>query len=224
MRTTNRLRWIVVALPVILCACQSVGSRDTIAKLHDMRIEIKEEKIEGGLEKAMESYRRFLEETPESSTLKPEAIRRLADLKIEQEYGLLSSDTAAKRRDSGAALPPPERAARLDAARKDSSVPAPVQDRASGESGAEVEKRATSGALATRATGSEETSSPGAENLERAGAREAIALYQKLLNEYPRYERNDQVLYQMSRAYEELGQVNEAMAVMNRIVNEFPRS
>jgi hypothetical protein len=44
-------------------------------------------------------------------------------------------------------------------------------------------------------------------DLERAGAREAIALYTNLLNEYPLYERNDQVLYQMSRAYEELGQI-----------------
>src|SRR5512144_3331822 len=172
MRTTNRLRWIVVALPVILCACQSVGSKDTIAKLHDMRIEIKEEKIEGGLEKAMESYRRFLEETPESSTLKPEAIRRRADLKIEREYGLLSGDTAAKRRDSGSALPPPERAERLDAAYQGPSAPA--SDRAPGESQADFEKRATSGTLATRTTGSEGMSSPDAESLERTGAREAI--------------------------------------------------
>src|SRR5512142_941568 len=147
MRTTNRLRWIVVALPVILCACQSVGGKDTIAKLHDMRVEIKEEKIEGGIEKAMEGYRRFLEETPESSTLKPEAIRRLADLKIEREYGLLSGDPAAKRQGPGTALPPPERAARLDAARKDSSAPAPAQDRAPGETQADFEKRAISGAL-----------------------------------------------------------------------------
>src|SRR5512143_1354145 len=175
MRTANRLRLVGLALPLLLCTCQSVGGgKDTIATLRNGQSEIKEQKIEGGLEKAMEGYRRFLEETPESSTLKPEAIRRLADLKIEQEYGLLSSDIAAKRRDSGAALPPPERAARLDAASKDSSVSAPAQDRASGESRAEFEKRATSGALATRTTGSEETSSPGAENLERTGAREAI--------------------------------------------------
>jgi TolA-binding protein len=64
----------------------------------------------------------------------------------------------------------------------------------------------------------------GADDLDRAGAREAIALYRKLLDDYPLYERNDQVLYQMSRAYEELGQVEEAMAVMDRMVREYPRS
>jgi outer membrane protein assembly factor BamD (BamD/ComL family) len=61
-------------------------------------------------------------------------------------------------------------------------------------------------------------------DLERAGAREAITLYKKLLNDYPLYESNDQVLYQMSRAYEELGQITEAMAAMDRMVREFPRS
>ena len=34
----------------------------------------------------MEGYQRFLEETPESA-LTPAAMRRLADLKIEREYG-----------------------------------------------------------------------------------------------------------------------------------------
>ncbi len=55
MRTTNCLRWSVLALPLLLISCQSVGGKDTIAKLRNRHIEIKEEKIEGGLEKAMES-------------------------------------------------------------------------------------------------------------------------------------------------------------------------
>ncbi len=206
-------------LSLLLSACQSVGSKDTIAKLRNMQITIKEENIEGGLEKAMESYQRFLEETPESSTLKPEAMRRLADLKIEREYGVLSGDTAAKRRDSATALPPPERAASPTVVPVRPSVPAP----APGESQADFEKRATRGAPVAGTAGAG-ISLPGAENLERAGAREAIALYQKLLNEYPLYERNDQVLYQMSRAYEELGQVDEAMQVMDRMVRDYPKS
>ncbi len=37
----------------------------------------------------MLSYQRFLEETPDSA-LTPEATRRLADLKIEKEYGTLT--------------------------------------------------------------------------------------------------------------------------------------
>ncbi len=219
MRTTNRLRWSALALSLILSACQSVGGKDTIAKLRTVKIEIKEEKIEGGIEKAMESYRRFLEETPKSSTLKPEAMRRLADLKIEREYGVLSGASGTERRASAAALPPPERAGHGEVARVSPSVPAS----APGESQAEFEKRA---ALSTQVsgTGREGVSLPGAENLERAGAREAIALYQKLLTEYPLYEHNDQVLYQMSRAYEELGQIDDAMKVMDRMVRDYPKS
>jgi tetratricopeptide (TPR) repeat protein len=96
----------------------------------------------------------------------------------------------------------------------------PVHD----ESEADFEKRATMKQPVDRLAAAADTPVAGAADLERAGTREAIALYEKLLNEYPLYERNDQVLYQLSRAYEELGQTEEAMAVMDRMVRDFPRS
>ena len=91
----KRIRLLLFAIPAILTACQSGGNRETIAQLRSVKIEIKEEAIEGGLEKAMASYQRFLEETPESE-LAPEAMRRLADLKIEREYGYLNPSPATK--------------------------------------------------------------------------------------------------------------------------------
>ena len=72
---------------MMLAACQSAGGGDTIAKLRNQQVEIKEEQIEGGLDKALQSYQGFLEQAPNSS-LAPEAIRRMADLKIEKEYGI----------------------------------------------------------------------------------------------------------------------------------------
>ena len=57
-----------------------------------------------------------------------------------------------------------------------------------------------------------------------AGPREAIETYQKILETYPDYERNDKVLYQMSRAYDEIGEPDKAMAVMDRLVVEYPHS
>src|SRR4030042_3834595 len=104
----NRFRLLICAAPLMLAACASVGdrNRDTIASLRHVHIEIKEEKIEGGLEKAMISYQRFLEGTPDSA-LTPEATRRLADLKIEKEYGTLT--TAARTPGGAKALPAPER-------------------------------------------------------------------------------------------------------------------
>ena len=221
----NRIRLFILVLPVMLVACSSTGSKDTIAKLRHMQIEIKEEKIEGGLDKAMLSYRRFLEDTPESS-LKPEAIRRLADLKIEKEYGTLTEGAESAGRATVRALPAPERAAHPKGAWLSDVLPdqalahIPVHD----ESETDFEMRATRRKQAVGMAAADDGRLEGSDDLERAGAREAIALYTKLLNEYPLYERNDQVLYQMSRAYEELGQIKEAMAVMDRMVREFPKS
>ncbi|MBI5063321.1 MAG: tetratricopeptide repeat protein, partial [Desulfatitalea sp.] len=172
MKLTRHILW---AAPLLLVACSSTGNnnKDTIATLRDVQIEIREEKIEGGLEKALQSYQRFLEEAPDSA-LVPEAMRRLADLKLEKEYGVITGSV-------GPAGKAPEHVI--------SKIPA-----------------------------------EGAYDLEREGAREALALYNKLLNDHPLYERNDQVLYQMSRAYEELGQIEEAMVVMDRLVSDFPNS
>ena len=221
----NRIRLFLCAAPLMLAACASVSDRDrnTIAMLRNVQTEIKEEKIEGGLEKAMLSYQRFLEDTPDSA-LTPEAIRRLADLKIQKEYGTLTTGAGTAGRTP--ALPAPEPATRPDVAPVAGAPPGqalahiPVHD----ESEADFEKRATMKQPVDSMAAAADTPVAGAVDLERAGTREAIALYEKLLNEYPLYERNDQVLYQLSRAYEELGQTKEAMAVMDRMVRDFPRS
>jgi len=217
----KRILLLVFAIPAILTACQTGGSRETIAQLRNMKIEIKEEAIEGGLEKAMVSYQRFLEETPESA-LTPEAMRRLADLKIEREYGYLTAPAATGGRVSAPALSTPERAQgpKVSAVQ---SAEAPQSGQT--ESQEDFEKRAIqSPQLAAKEGKSGGLPEASTENLERAGAREAIALYKKLLDKFPLYEGNDQVLYQMSRAYEELGQTEDAMVVMDRLVRDFPRS
>jgi TolA-binding protein len=212
----------------MLAACASVSDRNTIARntiatLRHEHVEIKEEKIEGGLEKAMLSYQRFLEDTPDSA-LTPEAIRRLADLKIEKEYGTLTTGAGTAGR--APALPAPEPATRPEVAKVAGAPPeqALAHIPAHDESEADFEKRATMSQPVDSMAAAADTPVAGADDLDRAGAREAIALYRKLLDDYPLYERNDQVLYQMSRAYEELGQVEEAMAVMDRMVREYPRS
>jgi TolA-binding protein len=217
----NRIRLLLLAIPAILTACQTGGSRETIAQLRDIKIEIKEEAIEGGLEKAMESYQRFLKETPESA-LTPAAMRRLADLKIEREYGYLTAPAASDGRVSAPALSAPERAR---SPKVSADRPAEAPQFGQTESQADFEKRAIQGQqLAAKGGNSAGPPEASAEELEKAGAREAIAVYKKLLDKFPLYEGNDQVLYQMSRAYEELGQTEDAMVVMDRLVRDFPRS
>jgi cellulose synthase operon protein C len=60
-----------------------------------------------------------------------------------------------------------------------------------------------------------------AEDLQGA---EAIRLYTTLLKAYPDYARNDQVLYQLARAYETTGQPELALSTLDRIVQRYPQS
>ena len=82
----------VHAMPLVIAglmsACSANPDKRTLAELDGMTVEIEEVRVEDGLDEAMDAYRDFLEQTPES-TLTPEAMRRLADLQVEKEFGLL---------------------------------------------------------------------------------------------------------------------------------------
>ncbi|HEV7631959.1 MAG TPA: tetratricopeptide repeat protein [Steroidobacteraceae bacterium] len=56
------------------------------------------------------------------------------------------------------------------------------------------------------------------------GGAEAIRLYTSLLKAHPDYPRNDQVLYQLARAYETTGQPEKALATLDDIVQRFPNT
>src|SRR6202167_3292524 len=55
-------------------------------------------------------------------------------------------------------------------------------------------------------------------------ATEAIHLYSALLKTYPKYERNDSVLYQLARAYELNAQPEKALASLVQLVANYPNS
>ena len=57
-----------------------------------------------------------------------------------------------------------------------------------------------------------------------AGGAEAIKLYSQLLAVHPDHTRNDQVLYQLARAYETTGQPEKALATLDQIVQRYPQS
>ena len=221
----NRIRFSIYVLSLILAACQPVSDRGTIAELRHVQMEVNEPLIENGLDKAMLSYKGFLENSPESD-LTPEAIRRLADLKIEKEYGsfIEGGSSVSEAKEEKASISdknnPPVMAETAETQVSKASAPIKVHQ----ESKADFEKRTTNGQWADMVVEANPIAGEGLNDLERKGAREAITLYRKLLNEYPFYGRNDQVLYQMSRAYEELGQTDEAMAVMEQLVYDFPGS
>jgi len=221
----SKLIYITI-LPGLLVSCAAYDDGKTLASLRDVSIELKEAKVDGSLDKAMQSYQRFLQETPESA-LTPEAIRRLADLKLEKEYGVVEQpdvivkDDDKPEKSTVTALPK-----KTSQPKNNSAQEVDPTAISSNESLKSFEQRATDTQHLEKKTSTQPVQLPKGEKADpqTVGAREAINLYKKLLKKYPYYKRNDQVLYQLSRAYEEIGQVENAMQVMNQIIKKYPNS
>ncbi len=230
---------LVTTVALALGGCAEHPDKETLASLHEVPADTADAQVTAGLERAMESYQRFLEETPVGA-LSPEAMRRLADLKIEKEYGLqgdgklveVPAPSAAPGGDARVArnepvrMPAPAATTRIDApaalttpARAGAAAPAKDFER-------DLERRASNQSSIVSADELSELALPeGADpSLERAGPAEAIRLYDELLAKYPAYPFRDQVLYQKARACDELGRTAESMKVMEQLIAEHPRS
>jgi TolA-binding protein len=51
-----------------------------------------------------------------------------------------------------------------------------------------------------------------------------IEMYEKLLKSYPDYKKNDLVLYQLARAYEAAGRLDESLATLDRLLAQYPQT
>jgi len=251
MRSVRALS--IAFLPVIAACAHQADRSGTLATLHQVQPDTKEVPVDQGLDRAVQSYRDFLKQAPDSK-LAPEAMRRLADLKIEKQFGIQGDgklvDLPAAQADVPApavAQPTPAVAPAAPAGspgRKAVALRAPpvtkidartavrLRTDATGTGPAAVseldlEQRAASQAGIRFANAATPLALPGgmdADAAARAGPLEAIQLYDELLARYPQYQFRDQVLYQKARAYDELGQTEEAMKVMEQLVSENPRS
>jgi len=215
----RRLLMVMVLAPALVVGCSSRTNKErpaTLAELRHVSPDVEEVQIEQGLEQAMEGYRRFLEETPET-VMTPEAMRRLADLQLEKQFGLRAGD--GKPREMAAPAPG------TDQQQGTPNPPAQSTGASPRESDQDFEKRTTAESESL-AWGNDAVSPADAvhASMDPTGPLEAIALYDRLLTEYPSYENSDQVLYQMSRAYDELGRTEEAMAAMERLIVANPHS
>ncbi len=203
-----------ITLAVTTACGTSTVKTGTLGQLSSVEPDLQDVYLEDSLERAAQSYRRYLAETSKTART-PEAMRRLADLQVEQAYGVMGSgDTQS--------MAAPETAARRTADSGEQSAVGRVE---LSESDKEFERRATKREELLSVTVDAEPILVSVDGEEiSAGPREAIETYQQILEDYPHYERNDKVLYQMSRAYDEIGQPDEAMQVMNRFVSEYPYS
>jgi tetratricopeptide (TPR) repeat protein len=212
-------RTSLITLTVLLASCASNPDSRTLAQLRDVEPDVAEVRIDHSLEKAMHSYRRFLEETPANAKT-PEAMRRLADLQIEKAYGIIGGDGVIELPAPAQGAQPPETAdaavALVDAPRANIAGAADLA-----ESEADFERRTTGQEQLPVIERANAALPDGSADLESAGPRQAIETYQRILTDYPYYERNDQVLYQMARAYDELGEPDKAMEVMQRLISAY---
>ena len=208
------------AIGLLLCsaglfACAGGGNRPgTLAELDAVPADIDEIYVADSLERAAESYRRYLDETSESG-MTPEAMRRLADLQLEQAYGVIGNGTIVE-------MAAPEAATtggRILAEKSNTQQPGSTESEQDFEARATERERLLTGAddFTAPLPGGEVMTAP-------AGPREAIKMYWQILESYPNYERNDQVLYQLSRAYDEIGESDQAMQVMDRLIGAYPYS
>src|SRR2546428_2983402 len=150
----------------------------------------------------------------------PEAIRRLADLQLEKQFVIRTGNS--KPREMAAPKPAPV----LAGSRAGGPNPAAAAASASlRESDQDFERRTTAeaGILAGSNAGASPADAVPA-GADPEGPLEAIALYNRLLTEYPSYKNSDQVLYQMARAYDELGRTEEAIDKMERLSRTNPHS
>jgi tetratricopeptide (TPR) repeat protein len=216
------------AIPIVLASAFLGGctahykpptTQGTLADLRNVTPDVQEAETKQSVEQAMEHYRKFLDEAPETP-MTPEAIRRLADLELEKEYGIHTGNGKPR------AMPAPESAkAPASTKARTPNRAAAVAGAGRGESDQEFERRTTAESRipASGDTGASSTELVGAEAAPK-GPLEAIALYKRLLTEYPSYKDSDQVLYQMARAYDELGRTEEAMETMERVIRVNPNS
>ena len=221
VKSTTRL-FASCLMTLTMLACIDGSDRQTLAELRDREPDLSEATIDKGVDQAMAGYRKFLEEAPKSS-LTPEAMRRLADLKLEKEYGFL--DEPSDSESPAAALPAPEKVDRRTQSGDPSAThTASKEPKASGESDRAFEQRAAGIGVGDYRSEPEQLALPGQGVDPSAGPLEAIALYDQILKAYPNYAHNDQVLYQKARAYDELGRVDEAIAVAALLAERYPNS
>ena len=213
----RRVAMLLAVAPVMLTACATDPDRRTLAELRSVEADLREVRVTDGLGQAMAGYRSYLEETPESART-PEAMRRLADLQIERDFGILGDGAVVE-------LPAPEPGAEAPAPRRSLGAPAVPGGADLSEPEQDFERRAAGDqAVASAHAGDAPALPPGEGEAMPEGPREAIELYKRILAAYPHYPHNDQVLYQMSRAYDEVGMTEDAMRVMERLIAEYPGS
>jgi TolA-binding protein len=210
-------RYLLLA-PLLAACAQQPTKTGTIADLADDPLPTVPTKSAANRERAIAGYREFLAQT-EDPILKAEAMRRLADLSLEEveEKAAEVPEPAGPTRPAAAAeLRPAPQAAMAPAAEATPQPSQPAAQPANGE-------RPLPAAVASAQPVQQEFT-PASEGPAGDETAEIIALYEERLRAYPYHPQNDQVLYQLSRAYDNGGRPDDELRVLDRLVSQYPHS
>jgi len=97
---------VALLLPLMAACAHQADRSGTLSTLRQVQPDTKEVPVEQGLDRAVQGYRDFLKQAPDSK-LAPEAMRRLADLKIEKEFGIQGNGKLVELAASPTATPVP---------------------------------------------------------------------------------------------------------------------
>ena len=202
----HSLRGLLLILMLVVSACaskQTIDKDPTIALLAE-RAAVIEPQALPALSRAdvQRTYERLAKNT-NNDGLKAIALQRLADLALEDRQAELAGehdDDKAKKAVVGqkkkepALIEAPSSVEKIDTA----DSPKQVVER---ESPIEADAEQVS---------------------EQAIVKSAIHQYERLLTLYPSYAGNDRVMYQLARAYELNGDLENALDVLTRLVKQYP--
>lgn len=195
-------------LPLLSACAQQPKQVSTLADLAARPEPVLPARSAVDRERAIAGYSEFLKNA-DDPMLKAEAMRRLADLTQEAQEERAAELIPAEA-DTPAPVPTaakkPAVVQRLD---PEPEPPAPGQ---------RANSYAEAIAQAQPVQADAEQTPPEAEN------QRVIALYEARLEAYPYHPQNDQVLYQLSRAYEYAGRPQAALAALDRMVSQYPNS
>lgn len=147
-------RYSIVAFTCLLGACAAPHDtgKGTLRSLEQRQVVVERDAaVEASRAAAIQAYRKFLDAAPRDR-MRPEAMRRLGDLEVEQARDALAESSGARE------------------------------------------------------------------------YRDAIRVYEDLLRAFPSHAGNDRVLYQLSHAYDQTGDLGRSLATLDRLVAQHPRS
>ena len=234
----------LLAIAGALAGCANKHPTDNSPTIKDLNSRIYQVPQDKGVvaddEATIAAYREYLKKAP-ADAQRPEAMRRLGDLEMDRADTRLAGGAPEKTpvpapapadAATGAATGAGTAAAANPAADAKTVTPsnAPVAKATAAPAGKAKELSASAAPPVAAAPGagkgaiSAPNAAPAGTNADAQNYAGAIRMYLELLKNFPVAPDNDKVLYQLAHAYELSGDLENALKVLNRLVQEYPKS